>query len=90
MTVSYPRILVNDVNALHCTYEMTQLFQVEPEDADLNNEATSNRMSSFLNDALCSSCEGIMVKSLDADSGYAPSKRSDAWLKVYIVFETMY
>lgn len=63
-------------------FEYAREMTVEPEDADLNNETTSNRMSSFLNDALRSSCEGIMVKSLDVDSGYSPSKRSDAWLKV--------
>nr|XP_016513416.1 PREDICTED: DNA ligase 1-like isoform X2 [Nicotiana tabacum] len=39
-------------------------------------------MNSFLDDALRSSCEGIMVKSLDIDAGYTPSKRTDAWLKV--------
>lgn len=63
---------------------------MESEDAALDNEATSNRMSSFLHDALNSSCEGIMVKSLDVDSVYAPSKRSDAWLKVLYVLETFH
>lgn len=55
---------------------------MEHEDADVENEATLNRMNDFLEDALRSSCEGIMVKSLDVDAGYTPSKRSDAWLKV--------
>lgn len=50
----------------------------------MNNEATVSRMSTFLDDALRSSCEGIMVKSLDVDARYTPSKRSDAWLKVCI------
>ena len=40
-------------------------------------------MKSFLEDALRSSCEGIMVKSLDIDAGYFPSKRTDGWLKVW-------
>ncbi|XP_057784284.1 DNA ligase 6 isoform X2 [Salvia miltiorrhiza] len=63
-------------------FEYAKEMTVEPQDADSNNETTTNRMSSFLSDAIYSSCEGIMVKSLDVDSGYAPSKRSDAWLKV--------
>ncbi|KAL1536962.1 DNA ligase 6 [Salvia divinorum] len=63
-------------------FEYAKEMTIEPQDADSYNEATSNRMSSFLSDAIHSSCEGIMVKSLDVDSGYAPSKRSDAWLKV--------
>lgn len=63
---------------------------MEAQDAGVNNEATLNRMSSFLDDALRSSCEGIMVKSLDVDAGYAPSKRSDAWLKVLHEFEIFY
>lgn len=39
-------------------------------------------MNSFIEDAIRSSCEGIMVKSLDVDAGYSPSKRADTWLKV--------
>ncbi|KAI3451800.1 hypothetical protein Pfo_008465 [Paulownia fortunei] len=63
-------------------FEYAREMTVEPQDADVNNEATLNRMNNFLEDALRSSCEGIMVKSLDVDAGYTPSKRSDAWLKV--------
>ncbi|KAL0332442.1 UNVERIFIED_CONTAM: DNA ligase 6 [Sesamum calycinum] len=63
-------------------FEYAREITVESEDADVKNEATLNRMNSFLNDAIHSSCEGIMVKSLDVDAGYTPSKRSDAWLKV--------
>ncbi|KAK4393580.1 DNA ligase 6, partial [Sesamum angolense] len=63
-------------------FEYAREITVESEDADVKNEATLNRMTSFLNDAIHSSCEGIMVKSLDVDAGYTPSKRSDAWLKV--------
>lgn len=58
-------------------------FQVESDDDTCpNNEAMLARINDFLNDAHLSSCEGIMVKSLDVDAGYTPSKRSDAWLKV--------
>lgn len=60
------------------------LLQVEEEEADLANEATLTRINSFLEEALQSSCEGIMVKSLDHDAEYSPSKRSDSWLKVLI------
>ncbi|KAL0350310.1 UNVERIFIED_CONTAM: DNA ligase 6 [Sesamum radiatum] len=63
-------------------FEYAREITVESEDADVKIEATLNRMNSFLNDAIHSSCEGIMVKSLDVDAGYTPSKRSDAWLKV--------
>ncbi|GFQ01891.1 DNA ligase 1 [Phtheirospermum japonicum] len=63
-------------------FEYAREMTVESQDADGNNEATLNRMNSFLDDALRYSCEGIVVKSLNVDAGYTPSKRSDAWLKV--------
>ncbi|MCD9642954.1 hypothetical protein HAX54_030022 [Datura stramonium] len=63
-------------------FEYATEMTVEYNDACADDEATLVRMNSFLNDALNSSCEGIMVKSLDVDAGYTPSKRSDAWLKV--------
>lgn len=63
-------------------FEYAAEMTVESDDACADNEATLARMNSFLDDALHSSCEGIMVKSLDIDAGYTPSKRTDAWLKV--------
>ncbi|KAF3646928.1 putative histone chaperone ASF1B-like [Capsicum annuum] len=63
-------------------FEYATEMTVEDNDSCADDEATLARMNSFLNDALNSSCEGIMVKSLDLDAGYTPSKRSDAWLKV--------
>lgn len=63
-------------------FEYAKEMTVEAQDACLTNDATLTKMKSFLEDALRSSCEGIMVKSLDIDAGYCPSKRTDAWLKV--------
>lgn len=55
---------------------------MEADDAFFIRDPTLTRINSFLEEALHSSCEGIMVKSLDTDAGYSPSKRSDSWLKV--------
>ncbi|KAL3644358.1 hypothetical protein CASFOL_012290 [Castilleja foliolosa] len=63
-------------------FEYAREMTVESQDADGNNEATLNRINSFLVEALSYSCEGVVVKSLDVDAGYTPSKRCDAWLKV--------
>ncbi|KAF8390064.1 hypothetical protein HHK36_024585 [Tetracentron sinense] len=57
-------------------------IKVEANDACLSDEVTLNKINSFLEDAFRSSCEGIMMKSLDVNAGYAPSKRTDTWLKV--------
>lgn len=56
---------------------------MEADEACLGAEATLTKINSFLEGAFNSSCEGIMVKSLDVDAGYVASKRTDTWLKVY-------
>lgn len=63
-------------------FEYAKETSIEADDACLTCEATLTRINAFLEDALHSSCEGIMVKTLDIDAGYSPSKRSDKWLKV--------
>ncbi|ESQ28710.1 hypothetical protein EUTSA_v10018010mg [Eutrema salsugineum] len=55
---------------------------VGADEASLNNQDTLCRINAFLEEAFQSSSEGIMVKSLDVDAGYYPTKRSDSWLKV--------
>ncbi|KAL5743380.1 hypothetical protein ACOSQ2_026496 [Xanthoceras sorbifolium] len=63
-------------------FEYAKEMTVEADDACLTSEVTLTKMNNFLEDALNSSCEGIMIKSLDVDAGYCPSKRTDTWLKV--------
>lgn len=55
---------------------------MEADEARPDCEATLTKINAFLEDAFQSSCEGIMVKSLDVDAGYFASKRADSWLKV--------
>lgn len=57
-------------------------MQVEADDACSTSEATLSKISTFLENAFVSSGEGIMIKALDVDAGYSPSKRADTWLKV--------
>ncbi|KAF5479953.1 hypothetical protein F2P56_000734 [Juglans regia] len=63
-------------------FEYAKEMTVEANDACMTNEATLSKINSFLEDAFRSSCEGIIVKSLDVDAEYSPSKRTDTWLKV--------
>ncbi|KAK7394186.1 hypothetical protein VNO78_14707 [Psophocarpus tetragonolobus] len=63
-------------------FEYAKETTIEADDACFTCEATLTKINAFLEDALRSSCEGIMVKTLDVDAGYSPSKRSDQWLKV--------
>lgn len=63
-------------------FEYAKEVTVEADEASSSNESTVLKIKSFLDDAISSSCEGVMVKSLDVDAEYSPSKRSDSWLKV--------
>uniref|UniRef100_A0A803M488 ATP-dependent DNA ligase family profile domain-containing protein n=1 Tax=Chenopodium quinoa TaxID=63459 RepID=A0A803M488_CHEQI len=62
--------------------EYAKELTVEADEARPGCEATVIKINAFLEDAFQSSCEGIIVKSLDADAGYFASKRADTWLKV--------
>ncbi|KFK41071.1 hypothetical protein AALP_AA2G081800 [Arabis alpina] len=62
--------------------EYAKEITVGAEEASLNYQDTLCSINAFLEEAFQSSCEGIMVKSLDVDAGYCPTKRSDSWLKV--------
>lgn len=41
-----------------------------------------NEIQEYLNDSIKAGCEGLMVKTLDENSTYEPSKRTFKWLKV--------
>jgi DNA ligase-1 len=41
-----------------------------------------DEIQSFLESSVNDSCEGLMIKTLEVDSSYEPSKRSRNWLKV--------
>ncbi|KMT18610.1 hypothetical protein BVRB_2g027400 [Beta vulgaris subsp. vulgaris] len=63
-------------------FEYAKEITVEADEARPDCEASLVKIDAFLKDAFLSSCEGIMVKSLDVDAGYFASKRADSWLKV--------
>ncbi|OUM69951.1 hypothetical protein PIROE2DRAFT_37797 [Piromyces sp. E2] len=46
------------------------------------NASNIEEIQSFLEQSVNDSCEGLMIKTLEVDSSYEPSKRSRNWLKV--------
>ncbi|KAL6614720.1 hypothetical protein ACP70R_036990 [Stipagrostis hirtigluma subsp. patula] len=63
-------------------FELAQQLTIEANEASADNPHTLDRMNTFFKKACQSSCEGIMLKTLDVDAGYSASKRCDSWLKV--------
>lgn len=63
-------------------------IQVEASEASPDNSSTLDRMNTFFKKACDSSCEGIMLKTLDVDAGYSASKRCESWIKVQTLFTT--
>ncbi|KAA3456609.1 DNA ligase 1 [Gossypium australe] len=65
-----------------CLYDS---FEEEPGFFQFATALTSNdleEIQTFLNSAVSSSCEGLIIKTLDRDATYEPSKRSLNWLKL--------
>ncbi|CAN6304768.1 unnamed protein product [Urochloa humidicola] len=60
-------------------------FEVVPGVFQLATAITSNdveEIQKFLDTAVNSSCEGLIIKTLDKDATYEPAKRSNNWLKL--------
>ncbi|KAK6149484.1 hypothetical protein DH2020_017009 [Rehmannia glutinosa] len=60
-------------------------FQEEPGFFQFATAITSNdleEIQTFLDDAVNSGCEGLIIKTLNKDATYEPSKRSNNWIKL--------
>uniref|UniRef100_A0A0D9V485 DNA ligase (ATP) n=1 Tax=Leersia perrieri TaxID=77586 RepID=A0A0D9V485_9ORYZ len=66
-------------------FELAQQLTVEADEASVDNSTTLDRMNAFFKMACQSSCEGIMLKTLDVDAGYSASKRCDSWYSPFLM-----
>ncbi|KAG0457501.1 hypothetical protein HPP92_022658 [Vanilla planifolia] len=65
--------------------ELYKSFDEVPGEFYFATTITSNdleEIQKFLENAVSSSCEGLIIKTLDQDATYEPSKRSNNWLKL--------
>ena len=60
------------------TEQQGALHFAEGKDLELEEEP----IMEFLNESIEHSCEGLMLKTLDENASYEPSKRSLNWLKL--------
>eukprot|EP00842_Homolaphlyctis_polyrhiza_P001982 jgi/Hompol1/2785/HPOL_000377-RA len=63
-------------------YEHFNEIEGEFEFAKQMTSSNIDEIQTFLDDSVVGNCEGLMVKTLEQEASYEPSKRSRNWLKV--------